>query len=936
MDSYRLDYGDPGPPGVEPKNPMYHFKGSSSHPQDSKPRPPRDFTFRAPRPKIAERPLLSLRRGPSPDLISSKPEGNGTAKFRDIDDMTDTDAEDMDVSDSDDESATAERIKLDTQSEDKSAAKWSNPDPYTALPPVDETARKRTDVVKLIRKSRVATSSGDNTDTGASNEDFISFDFGGMGDFDTGSQAPKDAPTGPRSRGQGDTSLGKRKRTVDDEGRPGALKNIRGVHFHDNAAILDEWRSNENPTPWYKDSKVQTLQHPLMRLHTEIIDFYDWVRPKDYEHAVRSDVIARLAKVLRRMEPGSELHAFGSFAAGLYLPTGDMDLVLYSADFVRAKRSGRPYFPAKRKHTWYFNFARTLERLGIPAGPPLAIPRAKVPLIKFVDKVSGIKVDLSFDNDTGVVANETFQRWKIQLPEMPIIVSIIKQFLMIRGLNDNAAGGLGGFSTICLVTSLIQMLPRDPGTPNLGRLLVEFFNLYGNVFNKEEVGIRMEPPGYFEKRSYKPFVYQQNKRERLSIIDPNRPDNDISGGSQHIAIIFKAFAGAYVKLKEKLTAAAMHGDIDESILGDIIGGNYKYYDTQRVHLKAVYDATHPDPVPSSVVPPPPSLPPPPEAKPPPPSLTTVPEHAQPGSTKSHNLAFSQATSTEADASQQSQPSNAITHSSVSASHPPLQPSSFTPINGTRKEKISKRSKMRDRADKLKRLRPDLEVPSQLSEPSAVALGGYSDLQEMKKDLMEREALLAAGKPLPPPALPSSARVVPPPVTAIPSLDGARSPVQSNNSTVEVGTGNAARKQLLIQGSNANKRRADRLRKLRPDIQGIPQSLSLEEAVTIGGYQTPLQMDEDLARRHVAVESSKPSKMASATNYPELLPLRATLPEAPAATLSNKPDQKKLAKKNELARPVKNAMNGVKKNERKKKKGGPGTRSKTAAAKAAKQ
>lgn len=70
---------------------------------------------------------------------------------------------------------------------------------------------------------------------------------------------------------------------------------------------------------------------------------------------------------------------------------------------------------------------------------------------------------------------------------------------MIRGLNDNASGGLGGFASICMVTSLVQNMPTHKD--HLGELLVEFFNLYGNLLNVQDVGIRMEPPGYFSKVS---------------------------------------------------------------------------------------------------------------------------------------------------------------------------------------------------------------------------------------------------------------------------------------------------------------------------------------------------------------------------------------------------------------------------------------------------
>lgn len=233
-------------------------------------------------------------------------------------------------------------------------------------------------------------------------------------------------------------------------------------------------------------------------MHKEIIDFYEWVRPKEYEQEVRADVLKRLSLAFNQIDQG-ELKAFGSYAAGLYLPTSDMDLVFLQRTF-RPGLSQASGLPPPPKRSLLERFAKRLRDTGIArAGSVQLIPWAKVPIIKFVDHVTGLRIDLSFNNDSGVIANETFQKWKSQYPAMPIIVSIIKQFLMIRGLNDVSVGGLGGFSVICLVTSLIQHFP-GAGTPlNLGQVLVEFFNLYGNLIDKDTVAIRLDPPGYIDK-----------------------------------------------------------------------------------------------------------------------------------------------------------------------------------------------------------------------------------------------------------------------------------------------------------------------------------------------------------------------------------------------------------------------------------------------------
>ena len=82
--------------------------------------------------------------------------------------------------------------------------KWSNPDPYTALPPPDETQVKRPDFVKLIRKARVSATAADplvGGDAVTTNDDFISFGADDN-DFEDENAPPENAPTGPKTHQQ--------------------------------------------------------------------------------------------------------------------------------------------------------------------------------------------------------------------------------------------------------------------------------------------------------------------------------------------------------------------------------------------------------------------------------------------------------------------------------------------------------------------------------------------------------------------------------------------------------------------------------------------------------------------------------------------------------------------------------------------------------------
>ena len=93
-----------------------------------------------------------------------------------------------------------------TQMKVSSLPKWSNPDPYTVLPPVDEEPRKKKDVVKLIRKARIATESEKAAQSEvAANDDFISFGIENEDASEPEHYTPPGvlgAPTGPRQTNQ--------------------------------------------------------------------------------------------------------------------------------------------------------------------------------------------------------------------------------------------------------------------------------------------------------------------------------------------------------------------------------------------------------------------------------------------------------------------------------------------------------------------------------------------------------------------------------------------------------------------------------------------------------------------------------------------------------------------------------------------------------------
>jgi non-canonical poly(A) RNA polymerase PAPD5/7 len=250
--------------------------------------------------KAADRPFLLSTRASTPELMPGMEEADGLgAKYRALEDLSDSDEADMEVS-SDDENERKEigseeqpkkkqaRIDLRQAADGDSVPKWSNPDPYTVLPPPDESQRKKMDVVKLIRKARIVSSSESATKTQAVSDDFISFDFNDESkedlyqsqsstDDEIGTGVPG-APKGPRGhRDPGNTrnahsfdqtvsksgrreletssypTLGSRKRKFGDEMIDAPLLPIKRAPIKQaDGSILREWYATAggNSTPW--------------------------------------------------------------------------------------------------------------------------------------------------------------------------------------------------------------------------------------------------------------------------------------------------------------------------------------------------------------------------------------------------------------------------------------------------------------------------------------------------------------------------------------------------------------------------------------------------------------------------------------------------------------------------------------------------------------
>uniref|UniRef100_A0A672FFQ4 Terminal nucleotidyltransferase 4B n=1 Tax=Salarias fasciatus TaxID=181472 RepID=A0A672FFQ4_SALFA len=267
-------------------------------------------------------------------------------------------------------------------------------------------------------------------------------------------------------------------------------------------------------TPW----KDRNYSEGIVGLHEEINDFYKYISPRPEEEKMRLEVVDRIKGVINDLWPSAEVQVFGSFSTGLYLPTSDIDLVVFG----------------KWETLPLWTLEEALRKRNVADENSIKVlDKATVPIIKLTDSFTEVKVDISFNVKSGVKA-----------------ARLIKEFKELHYREDVCSPNI-----------------------NIGVLLIEFFELYGRHFNYLKTGIRIKDGGcYVAKDEVQKTMMDGYRPSMLYIEDPLQPDNDVGRSSYGAMQVKQAFDYAYVVLNHAVSPIAKYypNNDTESILGRII------------------------------------------------------------------------------------------------------------------------------------------------------------------------------------------------------------------------------------------------------------------------------------------------------------------------------------------------------------------------------
>jgi len=317
------------------------------------------------------------------------------------------------------------------------------------------------------------------------------------------------------------------------------------------------------PPPWH--NPTYPYSRGVIGLHEEIEDFFQWMVPSPEEHYMRAGVVDRIQSCIQDLWPQAQVHIFGSFKTGLYLPSSDIDLVVVGL--------------------WESLPLRTLEErlLGRNIADPATIKvldKASVPIIKLTDKLTKIKVDISFNMANGLKSVELVKLYRRQFPPLQKLICVLKQFLLQRDLNEVFTGGLSSYCLILMVVSFLQLHPRIDAmdqAANLGVLLIEFFELYGRKFNYLTTAIRVRDGGsYITKEEVQESMPPGHRPSLLCIEDPLQLGNDVGKSSYGALQVKQAFDYAYGQLTRSVRQGGSGGGTALSRIVQVDAGTIAY------------------------------------------------------------------------------------------------------------------------------------------------------------------------------------------------------------------------------------------------------------------------------------------------------------------------------------------------------------------------
>ncbi|XP_036164710.1 poly(A) RNA polymerase GLD2 isoform X2 [Myotis myotis] len=236
-----------------------------------------------------------------------------------------------------------------------------------------------------------------------------------------------------------------------------------------------------------------TLPEAKDKLSQQILELFEACQQQVSDLKKKELCRAQLQREIQLLFPQSRLFLVGSSLNGFGTRSSDGDLCLVVKDEpVNQKTEARHILTLVHKHfctrlcksnmpqvhmssdiNYLLKMSLTLFSAGYIERPQLI--RAKVPIVKFRDKVSCVEFDLNVNNIVGIRNTFLLRTYAYLENRVRPLVLVIKKWASHHDINDASRGTLSSYSLVLMVLHYLQTLP-EPILPSIQKIYPESFS----------------------------------------------------------------------------------------------------------------------------------------------------------------------------------------------------------------------------------------------------------------------------------------------------------------------------------------------------------------------------------------------------------------------------------------------------------------------------
>ncbi|XP_026721373.1 poly(A) RNA polymerase GLD2 [Athene cunicularia] len=220
--------------------------------------------------------------------------------------------------------------------------------------------------------------------------------------------------------------------------------------------------------PPLQDIPVETIL-PVAKdkLSHQILELFQACQQQTCDLKRKELCRTQLQREIQHIFPQSRLFLVGSSLNGFGTRSSDGDLcLLVKEEPVNQKTEARHILSLVQK-LFSTKLSSYIER------PQLI--RAKVPIVKFRDKVSCVEFDLNVNNVVGIRNTFLLRTYAYNESRVRPLVLAVKKWASFRDINDASRGTLSSYSLVLMVLHYLQTLP-EPILPSLQKYYPEYFD----------------------------------------------------------------------------------------------------------------------------------------------------------------------------------------------------------------------------------------------------------------------------------------------------------------------------------------------------------------------------------------------------------------------------------------------------------------------------